>query len=198
MLSLVVSSGTGKAAEVADEPIWGKTGTTENYGDAWFVGSNGELTVAVWVGYPDKLIPMEYEFAGGPVAGGTYPAEIFGDFMASWVELREAREAASGKDEDEEEEQEVPGGYTPYVPVEPSEIPPAEQAAPPAETAPAPEPAPEAEAPPAEPAPAPTEPPAPAPEPAPAPTPAPAPAPTPVPTPVPEAGGGVSPGDPPG
>jgi penicillin-binding protein 1A len=194
MLSLVVSSGTGKAAEVADEPIWGKTGTTENYGDAWFVGSNGELTVAVWVGYPDKLIPMEYEFAGGPVAGGTYPAEIFGDFMASWVELREAREAASGKDEDEEEEQEVPGGYTPYVPVEPSEIPPAEQAAPPAETAPAPEPAPEAEAPPAEPAPAPTEPPAPAPEPAPAPTPAPAPAPTPVP----EAGGGVSPGDAPG
>jgi penicillin-binding protein 1A len=194
MLSLVVSSGTGKAAEVADEPIWGKTGTTENYGDAWFVGSNGELTVAVWVGYPDKLIPMEYEFAGGPVAGGTYPAEIFGDFMASWVELREAREAASGKDEDEEEEQEVPGGYTPYVPVEPSEIPPAEQAAPPAETAPAPEPAPEAEAPPAEQAPAPTEPPAPAPEPAPAPTPAPAPAPTPVP----EAGGGVSPGDAPG
>jgi penicillin-binding protein 1A len=191
MLSLVVSSGTGKAAQVADEPIWGKTGTTENYGDAWFVGSNGDLTVAVWVGYPDKLIPMEYEFAGGPVAGGTYPAEIFGDFMASWVELREAREAASGKD-DEEEEEEVPGGYTPYVPVAPSEIPPAEQTAPPAETAPAPEPAPEPEAPPVEQAPPPTEPPAPAPEPAPAPTPAPAPAPTP--TPAPEAGGGVLPG----
>ena len=33
----------------------GKTGTTENYGDAWFVGFNEELTVAVWVGYPDKL-----------------------------------------------------------------------------------------------------------------------------------------------
>src|SRR5215213_9312805 len=36
MLSLVVSSGTGKAAQVGDESIWGKTGTTENYGDAWF------------------------------------------------------------------------------------------------------------------------------------------------------------------
>ena len=51
MLSLVVTSGTGKAAQVGDEDIWGKTGTTENYGDAWFVGGNDELTVAVWVGY---------------------------------------------------------------------------------------------------------------------------------------------------
>jgi penicillin-binding protein 1A len=193
MLSLVVSNGTGKAAQVADEPIWGKTGTTENYGDAWFVGSNGDLTVAVWVGYPDKLVPMEYEFAGGPVAGGTYPAEIFGDFMSSWVELRDSRKPPS--DEEDEEDQ---GGYSPYVPVAPSEIPPAEQAAPPAETAPAPEPEPETLAPPAEPeTPAPAEPPAQAP--APAPTPPPAPAPAPAPPPAPGGDGGVSPGEaPPG
>ena len=93
MLSLVVTSGTGKAAQVGDEFIWGKTGTTENYGDAWFVGGNDDLTVAIWVGYADKLQPMEYEHAGGPVAGGTYPAEIFSDFMSSWLELREARRA---------------------------------------------------------------------------------------------------------
>src|SRR5687768_15740993 len=49
MLSLVVTSGTGEAPQVGDEVIWGKTGTTENYGDAWFVGSNEQLTVAVWV-----------------------------------------------------------------------------------------------------------------------------------------------------
>ncbi len=73
MLSLVVTSGTGKAAQVGDEFIWGKTGTTENYGDAWFVGGNDDITVAIWVGYADKLQPMEYEHAGGPVAGGTYP-----------------------------------------------------------------------------------------------------------------------------
>jgi penicillin-binding protein 1A len=184
MLSLVVSSGTGKAAQVADEPIWGKTGTTENYGDAWFVGSNGVWTVAVWVGYPDKLVPMEYEFAGGPVAGGTYPAEIFGDFMSSAIEIRDARRPVS------DEEEEEPGGYTPYVPVAPSEIPPAEQAAPP-ETAPEPEPEPELEAPPAEQAPAPQEPAAPAPE---APS-TPAPAPPPAPPAPPGAGGGVSPGE---
>src|SRR5919109_362955 len=150
MLSLVVSSGTGKAAQVAGEPIWGKTGTTENYGDAWFVGSNGDLTVAVWVGYPDKLVPMKYEFAGGPVAGGTYPAEIFSDFMSSWVEIRDTRHP----ERDEEDQDQNQGGYTPYVPVEPSTIPPAEQAAP-TQTAPAPEA--EAETPPTEQAPAPTE-----------------------------------------
>jgi hypothetical protein len=81
MLSLVVSSGTGKAAQVAGEPIWGKTGTTENYGDAWFVGSDGDLTVAVWVGYPNKLRPMLTEFEGDPVAGGTFPALIWKTFM---------------------------------------------------------------------------------------------------------------------
>ena len=93
MLGLVVSSGTGKAAQVGDEFIWGKTGTTENYGDAWFVGGNDDITVAIWVGYADKLQPMEYEHAGGPVAGGTYPAEIFHDFMSSWLEMREQRRA---------------------------------------------------------------------------------------------------------
>jgi penicillin-binding protein 1A len=198
MLSLVVASGTGKAAQVGDEPIWGKTGTTENYGDAWFVGSNGELTVAVWVGYPDKLVPMKYEHAGGPVAGGTFPAEIFSDFMSSWVEIRETRDALDGKDDDEQEEQQPDGGYVPTAPATPYEVPPAEQAAPsqtspapPADQAPPAEQAPPAQQPPAQqaPAPAPRQPPAPAPAPAPAPVPAPTP---PPPT---GGGGGVSPGD---
>jgi penicillin-binding protein 1A len=119
MLSLVVTSGTGEAAQVGDEFIWGKTGTTENYGDAWFVGSNDQLTVAVWVGYADKVQPMEYEYAGSPVAGGTYPATIFSDFMSSWVELREAR----GLDEEDED------GSVP-APVDPNAAPPAEEATP--------------------------------------------------------------------
>jgi len=93
MLGMVVSSGTGKAAQVGDEFIWGKTGTTENYGDAWFVGGNDDITVAIWVGYADKLQPMEYEHAGGPVAGGTFPAEIFHDFMTSWLDIRGTRRA---------------------------------------------------------------------------------------------------------
>jgi penicillin-binding protein 1A len=167
MLSLVVTSGTGEAAQVGDEFIWGKTGTTENYGDAWFVGSNDELTVAVWVGYADKLQPMEYEYAGSPVAGGTYPATIFSDFMSSWVEIRESR----GLDREEEED-----GESAPVPAESYVAPPVEEAAPatpavpeedtpeetpeaaPAPEAPAEPPAPEAPAP-VEPAPPATPPP---------------------------------------
>ena len=68
MLSLVVTSGTGKAAQVGDENIGGKTGTTENYGDAWFAGGNDQWTVAVWVGYADKVQSMETEHSGE--AGG--------------------------------------------------------------------------------------------------------------------------------
>jgi penicillin-binding protein 1A len=113
MLHTVVTSGTGKVAQVGDEYIWGKTGTTENYGDAWFVGGNDDMTVAVWVGYADKVQSMETEYAGSPVAGGTFPAAIFHDFMTSWLELRDARRAArhQGKDEDTTD-----GTYTPTTP----------------------------------------------------------------------------------
>src|SRR4051812_34888315 len=93
ILSQVITSGTGKAAQI-DEFAAGKTGTTENYGDAWFVGFNKDLTVAVWVGYPDRLRPMLTEYHGGPVAGGTFPAEIWHDFMTAWIKLRDARYAA--------------------------------------------------------------------------------------------------------
>jgi penicillin-binding protein 1A len=93
ILAQVVQQGTGTAAQIG-EFAGGKTGTTENYGDAWFVGFNKELTVAVWVGYPDRLKPMLTEYHGKPVAGGTYPAEVWHDFMTSWINLRNARQAA--------------------------------------------------------------------------------------------------------
>jgi penicillin-binding protein 1A len=80
MLENVVQEGTGKRAAIPGRQVAGKTGTTENYGDAWFVGYTPQLAVAVWVGYPKKLIPMESQFEGGPVAGGTYPALIFKSF----------------------------------------------------------------------------------------------------------------------
>jgi penicillin-binding protein 1A len=119
LLAGVIQGGTGKAAQIGEFAA-GKTGTTENYGDAWFAGFNKELTVAVWVGYADKLQPMETEYHGSQVAGGTYPAEIWHDFMTSWIGIREQREAASGKNKDEEE---VPIDPVPSTPVPSAEVP---------------------------------------------------------------------------
>ena len=59
ILHTVVTSGTGERAQVGDDYIWGKTGTTDNNADAWFVGANEDITVAVWVGYPDGATPMD-------------------------------------------------------------------------------------------------------------------------------------------
>src|SRR5206468_10270413 len=81
ILQTVVTSGTGVRAALPDRPVAGKTGTTENYGDAWFVGYTPQLAVAVWVGYPNKLIPMLSQFEGQAVAGGTFPALIWKSFM---------------------------------------------------------------------------------------------------------------------
>jgi penicillin-binding protein 1A len=180
MLGLVVSSGTGKAAQVGDEFIWGKTGTTENYGDAWFAGGNDDITVAIWVGYADKLQPMEFEHAGSPVAGGTYPAEIFHDFMTSWLEMRDQRRADRAALKDDET------STAPALPVEPTDVPSTDQAAP-TETAPTDEgggqdraPAPDQQ----------PEEPAPAPEPAPTPVPPTTPPPTGG-----DDGGGAGPGE---
>jgi len=82
LLQGVVSGGTGTAASTGGFAA-GKTGTTENYGDAWFVGFNDRWTVAVWVGYPDSVKSMKYDFAGGPVVGGSYRAEIWHDFIVA-------------------------------------------------------------------------------------------------------------------
>ena len=81
MLQNVVEDGTGQRAALGDRPVAGKTGTTENHGDAWFVGYTPQLVAAVWVGYPNKLRPMLTEFEGDPVAGGTFPALIWKTFM---------------------------------------------------------------------------------------------------------------------
>ena len=81
ILEDVVQSGTGTRAAIPGRRVAGKTGTTDNYGDAWFVGYTPELAVAVWVGYPDRLRPMTTEFGGEPVTGGTLPAQIWKAFV---------------------------------------------------------------------------------------------------------------------
>jgi penicillin-binding protein 1A len=87
LLQGVVTSGTGHRAGLPDRPVAGKTGTTENFGDAWFVGYTPQLVTAVWVGYPDRYVPMLHEYHGKAVAGGTFPAEIWKRFMTSALTL---------------------------------------------------------------------------------------------------------------
>jgi penicillin-binding protein 1A len=81
ILQKVITSGTGRKASLPGRPAAGKTGTTENYGDAWFVGYTPQLAVAVWVGYANELRPMLTEYEDEAVAGGTFPALIWKSFM---------------------------------------------------------------------------------------------------------------------
>jgi penicillin-binding protein 1A len=69
-----VTTGTGKAARLASRPSAGKTGTTQDFHDAWFVGFSADLVCGVWVGNDDNA-PMRH------ATGGTLPAHIFKTFM---------------------------------------------------------------------------------------------------------------------
>src|SRR5205823_2695582 len=75
----VVNNGTGTSAAIG-RTVAGKTGTTENYADAWFIGYVPQLATAVWVGHPDALVPMT-DVHGIAVSGGTFPARIFRGYM---------------------------------------------------------------------------------------------------------------------
>jgi penicillin-binding protein 1A len=90
ILQEAVRAGTGRRAALPDRPVAGKTGTTDNYGDAWFVGYTPQLVTAVWVGYPNALRPMTTEFGGQPVVGGTLPALVWKEFMGAALEAEGA------------------------------------------------------------------------------------------------------------
>jgi penicillin-binding protein 1A len=76
-----IQMGTGTKANIGC-PAGGKTGTTDEFNDAWFVGFTPRLATAVWVGYPNAQVQMKTEYHGGSVAGGTFPAEIWHDYMS--------------------------------------------------------------------------------------------------------------------
>jgi penicillin-binding protein 1A len=80
ILEANIKGGTGTRANIGC-PAAGKTGTTENNANAWFVGYTPRLATAVWVGFPKGNIPMGPIFNGGNVDGGTFPAQIWGRYM---------------------------------------------------------------------------------------------------------------------
>ncbi|HET7151381.1 MAG TPA: PBP1A family penicillin-binding protein [Candidatus Acidoferrum sp.] len=82
MLEEVIQFGTGVAAKALGRPAAGKTGTTQDYTDAWFIGFTPQITAGVWVGFDDKQIslgkretgaraalPIWLEFMQGALAG---------------------------------------------------------------------------------------------------------------------------------
>jgi penicillin-binding protein 1A len=78
MMTGVVTHGSGRAAAVPGRAVAGKTGTTQDYRDAWFVGAVGNTVIAVWLGNDDDK-PMR------GVTGGSLPARLFHDIA---VEVR--------------------------------------------------------------------------------------------------------------
>jgi membrane peptidoglycan carboxypeptidase len=85
-LQQVVLRGTGTAAAVPKWQVAGKTGSTDNNIDAWFVGVTPKLATAVWMGAPSgNDIPMYNVGVFPKVYGGTYPAMIFADFMKQFL-----------------------------------------------------------------------------------------------------------------
>src|SRR5207302_1139700 len=72
--------GTGRGAHVAGRSDAGKTGTTDNYADAWFSGYTPTLEATVWIGYPQGEVPM-LDVHGIAVSGPTFPATIWHVYM---------------------------------------------------------------------------------------------------------------------
>jgi penicillin-binding protein 1A len=81
VLQQVVANGTGTAAGGVGSQVAGKTGTTQNAGDAWFIGYTPKLTTAIWMGYANAEKSMDGFRGLGSVAGGTLPAEFWHKYM---------------------------------------------------------------------------------------------------------------------
>jgi penicillin-binding protein 1A len=77
-----VLGGTGTRANIGC-PAAGKTGTTSDFNDAWFVGYTPKLSTATWVGYPNALVSMLNVHGAGPMQGGSFPAMIWHDYMTT-------------------------------------------------------------------------------------------------------------------
>jgi penicillin-binding protein 1A len=74
LMQETVATGTGKAAALGTRPVAGKTGTTQDFHDAWFIGFTADLVCGVWIGNDDSR-PMAH------ATGGGLPASVFHEFM---------------------------------------------------------------------------------------------------------------------
>ena len=85
LLRGVVQRGTAGSASKLGWPLGGKTGTTDDYGDAWFIGFDPDITVGVWVGH-DERKPIGHNETGGVAA-----LPIWIEFMRAYIETRDPK-----------------------------------------------------------------------------------------------------------
>ena len=87
MMEDVIRKGTGQAARVIDRPIAGKTGTTNDFINAWFIGGTPNLVTGVFVGFDDRRSLGETE------SGAHAALPIWIDFMRAYIDTRADRKA---------------------------------------------------------------------------------------------------------
>lgn len=85
VLKANVQGGTGTAARVSGHDVGGKTGTAQDFSNAWFAGFSKHYSTAVWMGAIEGNVPMR-RVGGRSVTGGSYPARVFGQFMGAMHE----------------------------------------------------------------------------------------------------------------
>ncbi|MBW3657154.1 MAG: transglycosylase domain-containing protein [Actinobacteria bacterium] len=83
ILQGVVENGTGVRARIPGWEVAGKTGTTQSYADAWFVGYTPTLAASVWVGRPEGRVPMHDIRGVRNVTGGSFPARIWRSYATA-------------------------------------------------------------------------------------------------------------------
>jgi penicillin-binding protein 1A len=88
--------GTGAGSGDGRHPNAGKTGTTEDHADAWFVGYTRDLSTAVWMGYPRGEIPM-LSVHGQEVAGATFPVPMWHLYMSVAEQRKPVRQFLTPK-----------------------------------------------------------------------------------------------------
>jgi penicillin-binding protein 1A len=85
MLESVVKNGTASTAASLDWPLGGKTGTTDDFTDAWFVGFDPDITIGVWIGYDQK------KTLGEKQAGAQVALPVWTAVMKSWIDRQRVR-----------------------------------------------------------------------------------------------------------
>ncbi len=94
ILAANVQAGTGTKAQLTNgQPAAGKTGTTENATDLWFVGYTPQMATSVWMGAVEGAVPLS--FGGGDATGGAYAADTWGNYMNRLLAERQVKDFAA-------------------------------------------------------------------------------------------------------